>query len=639
MIGGEVNSYPIQLLVNYWEICPSLMGARLDEFLRSGIRHLASYVPWQVVESDISHSLFRFLQAASERKMSVALILTPEVGIHYPNSGLPKDLLSKSENMAQHSQRGQVTVNLPPNIFSLPSLFAQDFTKRYYSFLSRMDSLLADFERSQPSGLKGVSIVLTGSFWKYFRSPRDSARNAFGGIAGDYSGAAAIAFRQTIDHHFSQPEFSDPTPASAHRWKARALEENNRRWFYQQSEAVFRNRTYQLLRRKANFLKISEIELYTPEADPGLSYSLFLQMISGGHADFSRLSAFIDEASSLASMGSQGRAVPFIRWTSLGGFRSLTDSEKQFLILKSLLLAGGQGGGLLLDEEEWFSLSQNFRSKAEAFARFIVHGELRLQTRALYLAPHLWSHPEMCWRDLVQKVGPGTKLISNIDTAIRERDSSLLIVDPSYILTREIVQQLCAWAEVGRILVLPQTPLFTESAQAELDRITRRSKAIHMDMGVSYRLLPLGSGKLIVYDPPRAIHATQEAASLWQKFVSGILAIAGVERECKLSDSRLNAIPLKRRDGTLGIFVMNGSSRPVTADIVFSKEAEVSDLAVAVSAPHQAQMSGMVPATRFSLEVPSCGVLPLAVSGLSGDEVDPTLVVPKTEIPAEELWN
>ncbi|MCM2323229.1 MAG: hypothetical protein NDJ90_08195, partial [Oligoflexia bacterium] len=61
MAGSEINPFPIQLLVNYWEIRPALMGARLDGLLRRGITHLATFVPWQAVESDISHSLTRFL--------------------------------------------------------------------------------------------------------------------------------------------------------------------------------------------------------------------------------------------------------------------------------------------------------------------------------------------------------------------------------------------------------------------------------------------------------------------------------------------------------------------------------------------------------------------------------------------------
>src|SRR5262249_7869077 len=132
MTAAEHNLHPIQILFNYWEARPTLIGARLDGLIRQGITHITTFVPWQVVESDISHTLVRFLQAASDRKMAVDLILTPELGVHYPNSGLPKDLMaakaSGQDNLAAHAGEGHVDVTLPPNGFALPSLFSPELT-------------------------------------------------------------------------------------------------------------------------------------------------------------------------------------------------------------------------------------------------------------------------------------------------------------------------------------------------------------------------------------------------------------------------------------------------------------------------------------------------------------------------------
>src|SRR5271167_5036060 len=112
MEGGQINStarspanFPIQLLVNYWEIVPSEMSARLDHLYRAGVKHVTSFVPWQAVESDITHSLSRFLQALSDRKMTVSLIVTPELGIHFTFSGLPKDVMNRTDTAAQHHQK------------------------------------------------------------------------------------------------------------------------------------------------------------------------------------------------------------------------------------------------------------------------------------------------------------------------------------------------------------------------------------------------------------------------------------------------------------------------------------------------------------------------------------------------------
>jgi hypothetical protein len=639
MSGGDTQTSPIQLLVNYWEMRPQRVAARLDELLRLGVRHFATFVPWQAVESDISHTLPRFLQAASERKMSISLILTPELGLHYPNSGLPKDVIGRDGASALHSDGGQVPVLLPPNAFALPSLHSPEFVKRYTGYLSRMDGLLADTARAQPGLLERVTVVLTGSLWKYYRSAHASSRSAFGGTAGDYSPPAALAFRQRVEQFFSQREFTEPTPAAANRWKARSMEEVNRRWFQQQSEDVFRARTLQLSRKKAASAKLREIELHTPEADPGLGYSRFLQSVSGGGSDFARLSTMIDEAASRAaysSAGGQGAgdgglAAGFIHWTALGGFRDLSDPERQFLLLKSLLVMGGLGGGVLVDADEWFSLSAAFRGRAETLARAMAQGELRLRNRALYLAPHLWSSSGTLWDELHRRLGPGARLTASLDLAVREKESSLLIVDPSFILTRDAVTKLLAWAKNGRVLVLPRGPLYTEAARAELEKMAAETKRIEIDLGIPYRLHALGDGKIIVFDLPGSQSGTVsvlhgETLSAWQTFLTAVLSVAEVQGYCRVSDSRLSVIPLQLKGSGLGLFVLNGTRRQVTADLIFPGEVSVSDLAQALEAraraeagaPASTPAEGPLPASRLPLEVPPCGILPLAVDGLGG---------------------
>ncbi|MGK5083360.1 hypothetical protein WDW37_08630 [Bdellovibrionota bacterium FG-1] len=635
MNNAERNQHPIQILFNYWEVRPTCVGARLDEFIRHGVTHISTFVPWQAVESDIAHTLVRFLQSVSERKMTVNLILTPEVGIHYAHSGLPKDVMSRAigaDTWAAHSGSGPVSVTLAPNAFHLPSLFSPEFTKRYYSFLSRMDSLLADIERNSPQVFKRISVVLTGSFWKYYRSPQVSSDHPYVGLAGDCSSSAGLAYRQRVEQLFSQREFSDPNPMAANRWKTRAMEEVNRRWFHQQSEDVFRNRTFQFVRKKAADIKVMEMELHTPEADPAMVYSNVLTLLSGGHGDFAKLSALVDEASARASYGSASETRGYIHWTSLGGFRSLADPEKQFLILKTLLLMGGQGGGVLIDESEWFSLSQNFRTRVESFAKSLASGDLKLKTRALYLAPHLWSGAGTLWTELFHRVGAGAQLISSLDFISKTRgvashseaaQAALLIVDPSWILSVDSVRKLADWASGGRVVVLPRSPLYTAQARQELERLAAQGKQIEIDLGVTYRVNSLGEGKLIIYDLPENLSMSGETLSSWRTFLTAILSVAEVQSYCRMSDSRLAMIPLEKKGQGLGLFILNSTRRAVSADILFPEDVVVSDLAVALASAqwdgsglNRAAQVEAAPASRFSLDVPPCGILPLAVDGL-----------------------
>lgn len=639
MMGGDVNPHPILVLVNYWEIRPSRLGQRLDELLKSGISHFITFVPWQAVESDISHTLSRLLLQVSTRRMTVSLILSPEVGIHYPNSGIPKDVISKEENMAHHFEGGRIPVTLPPNAFTLPSFFAPEFNKRYYGFLARMDGFFSDLSRNQPELMKGVQIVLTGSLWKYYRSAAASSKTPFGGSAGDFSSQAGVLYRQRVEHFYTQKEFTDPNPAAANRWKTRTLEEVNRRWFYQQSEEIFRNRSLQSISKRSPNLRTLEIELFTPEADPGLTYSTFLQMIAGGKCDFSKLSAILDAAAARISMGTESQCPPYVHWTSMGGFRSLSEPERQFLFLKSLLLFGGQRtwssqnetgpitprlnplqGGILIDEEEWFTFSPNFRVRAEALARSLSQGELAFNTRALYLTPHLWSSYGPLWENLYRRLGPSSKMVSSIDWVVKEKSAQLLLVDPSVILTRESIQKLTAWAKAGRVVALPSSKLFTEAARSELEKAVQNTKRIEVDLGLSYRLHAMGDGKLIIYQSPDPSENQAEPTSSWQTFLNAVLSIADIESFCRLSDSRLMALPFERKgenNDNLAIFVLNGTQRSVSADLIFPLDVRISDLGIGQKGRQAPRPQDNPPMNRFTLDVPPMGVLPMAVDGLN----------------------
>jgi hypothetical protein len=188
-------------------------------------------------------------------------------------------------------------------------------------------------------------------------------------------------------------------------------------------------------------------------------------------------------------------------------------------------------------------------------------------------------------------------------------------------LTADSVRKLAAWASGGRVVVLPRSPLYTEQARAELEKLAATTKRIEIDLGVPYRLHAVGDGKLIIYDLPESLSMAGEALSSWQTFLTAILSVAEVQGYCRMSDSRLAVIPLEKRGEGLGMFVLNANRRPVSADIIFQVDVSVSDLAMALAqaGPRQGgqQRPKPTPASRFSLDVPPCGILPLAVDGIA----------------------
>lgn len=616
----------IQLLVNYWEIRSSpknsLVGAKLDQLADRGVTQIATFVPWQAVESDISHMLVRFLQAIAERKMKVSLILSPELGVHYPNSGIPKDIFARPGNAAKSVTGQDCIAPMPPNVFALPSLLSPDFSKRYHNFLSRMDGLLVELGRSQPRLLESVTAVVTGSLWKYYRDPQLSSQSIYGGAAGDFSGSAAVSYRQALETLYGGREFSGESLTAANRWKTRQYEDVNRRWFYQQCEDVFRARSAQFVGRKARLARVRQIELHTPEADPGMTYSNFLQLLNGRGGDFARLSAVLDEMASRGTFAGSGSAPTSIHWSGLASFRTLTDSEKQFLILKSILLCDGRGGDVIIDADEWFGLSPSFRARAEALSRAVHQGELKLRNRALYLAPHLWSAPSPIWETLQNRVRSEARLTASLDYVCGDREAMLCVVDPMVLMTQESLERLRLWASTGnRVVALPRSPLYSPLARADLERLLQTEKSIRMEVGTPFQIIPNGSGKIMVYDLPEGMDASGEVNQAWQSFMGSLVSLAGIQDRCQVSDGRLTVIPLARRNGTHGVFILNGTSRKVTADLLFGKAVRVGDLAVSISVEARgARLESNGPKAaashRFALEVPPCGVLPLEVDGL-----------------------
>ncbi len=603
--------------MNYWEFRPTALVERLDTLVQQGVTEVVSFIPWQVIEGDIQHLLSKFLHAAAERSISVHLIASPELGLSTPSSGIPKDLLARQDCLAVHADGGQVVSPAAPNFHAVPSLHAPELQKRFQNYLSRIDHVLGDVQKRGSSGvLDRVSLVLTGSFWKYYRSPKMSSLAAFGGLAGDFSGAVGLQLRSRIESRFAQPEFADPTPASANRWKVKGLEHVNRRWFMQDAEDQFRARNSQFFGRRSLSLPVGQVELFTPEVDPSLLYSQIIALGAGSRPGFAALSGLVDEAASRRAEVEGVAAAPWVHWTGNAAFASLLDSEKQFLILKSILLLASQGGGVLVDSDEWFTLSEGFRRRADALSRSLAVGDYRLRQRAFYLNSHLWSSGGDLWQELKGRLGSLSRMIASDDLLRGDEgmDADLLVVDPTVILTRSRMVHLLTWTRAGRVTAIPRSLLYTESARSELVRMCQGAERMDLHMGLPFELYPMGEGKLVVYDA----HALEKAESseTGLQFIQSLLGLAGIKNPCTTSDSRLEVVGLERRGGGRGIFVLNPSTRLVEADLLFANEVRIGDLGEQLGRELQAgdgPSGDAVASQRFHLAAPPCGVMPMEV--------------------------
>lgn len=615
--------YPLQVLVNYWEMKPARMGVKLNHLLRQGITHVATFVPWQAAEADISHSLVRFLQAISDRKMTVSLILSPEVGVYYANSGLPKDLLGKKDIQAITRDEKPATVTLPPNFFALPSLSSPEFLKRYHQFLTRMDGVIAELSRTQPEVLSAIQVVLTGSFWKYYRSAQASSGAPFKGVSGDYSNHSELAFRQYTEALFSHREFQASGSQSSSRWRKREMEGVNRQSFFQNCEDVFRIRSTQFIRKKALGLDVVQAEMSTPEADPAYQYSQVMNLVTGGIPDFPTLDRLVGEAASRQSVVGNSRTRPMIHWTGFGAFSRLSDSEKQYLVLKSLLLMGGNRGSVLIDEAEWFALSSNFRARSEMLSKVVFDQDLELETRAVCWTAHLWSEGRgensqspLFWPELRLSLDHQARLVASSDALDWEKNAKLLCIEPSVVLTRDKLQRAMKWAEGGRVVCVSRQALLTDDSRIELDMISKNAPFIEMNLGARYRVHTHGQGKIVIYENASVIGD-------WRKFIHSMISLAGINRDATVKDPRIDLVQLARGTGKAGLFIFNGTRTALSSEVSFEYEVTISDLATLLSqkadAPTPAGLDDGAHSNHFELEVPPCGVLPVAVSGI-GEE-------------------
>lgn len=527
MSHGERKIFPVQVVISYWEIQPARIGAYLDRLVENGARHFAALIPWRLFESDITHSLHRFIGAVADRNLTLSLVVTPELGLHYPLSGFPRELVNGSDAEATSSAGDPVTITLPPGSFTLPSLHHPETQKRYQSYISRLSSFLADLSHGKGEWASKTTLIVGGSLWKSYRSPWGSAGHAFGTTCGDRSRASTLAFQQHLDRFLSGVD-TDP------ELKGGAYEEPHRRAFDAECESVFRRKTMHALHRRDLTMSVRELELHVPDSDPSLSLSQLARGFTGA-SGVKALSSLIEEIGLREGAGAEEAAPPAVYFSSMGGFSRLSDQDRQFLILKSLLFLGTRGGSVWLDSEDWLRATPAFRSKLDRFGKSIQDGGLRRFPKARYVVPQLWSRPDQGWECLHSHLGADASLLQYGEDRLKSVDASLLLVDRSLFLSRDKMASLLRWlddspADSSRVLALPKTPFMTEGALTELKRFTGDSERMDLQKGFAFRLYRKREREalLVFFDPPEILSTREELEKGWTPFLETAAILAGI---------------------------------------------------------------------------------------------------------------
>ena len=194
-----------------------------------------------------------------------------------------------------------------------------------------MDNLLATQERATLSSLKDVTIVLTGSFWKYYRSPAMQPSQSVLRTDGGLFHARSHFHIQPASGAFlfAPPFLRTQRDLAANRWKSRPMEEMNRRKSSTSgSEEVFRSRNSQMMRRKDHAVLPMRggRALSLPKRIQSMRVFPFSRRISAERTvrTFSRLSQHCGRSRERTEpCRAMQSAEPFIHWTSIGGLGDL----------------------------------------------------------------------------------------------------------------------------------------------------------------------------------------------------------------------------------------------------------------------------------------------------------------------------
>lgn len=534
---------PIQIVVPYWEMRPAAMERKLDRLVNAGVESVATFVPWLHFEKDIAHTLRHFLMAAAERQLPVTLFVVPEAGLPTDHGSIPRDLQEKIQPL-----RDWTHIDVP----GIPDPFSGEVVKRILAHVRRVHGVLSDVAREYPRLGRALRVVVSGGYWSTMQP--DRARTGLMLLQAEQR------FRDKVREIFAQPLTGLRDP-----------------------------------------LDQISAELWIPELDADYARAAMMSRLVGGRADFSKLVRSLARASFRAHSCGKSRGL-WIYFSRAGSFRTLSDAEKQSLILNSATAAGASGGAVMVDEQDWLQLSSAFRSKAEWMARVGVQPAHRVG----WLVSHRSLAASEMSHAIRRKFEQDAALLVDDREFVQSFSSRLLMVDASAQVTAEQVQRWSLWVQSGRMLVLSSGALMDPDARAWVEQcFSKAPKRMDLTQGGHFRVAHLGEGKWVY------VEGTLNPAVL-DVMLPALGEMAQVQPQvvCEGEGIRWAMFRVGQEAGH-ALLVSNTQRKPVKTQIRFAREVEVTDLMTRDAAKLT---------QTLELDVPPFGMLPLWVSGL--DHVD-----------------
>ncbi len=545
-------------LLNYWEIKPSQYDNKLQELIMQNIREISTFVPWAHFESDIHHGLHKFLRSAAQYKIKINLIVMPDAGIHYPNAGIPREILNSNANLASDRSGMPIVHRGSPNLFQYPSFSSSDVLKSIGNFLLKLSGLIQEVTKEY----KNIEILIHGGFYRYYRNPSLATTDH-----GDYSASHVFAYKEFLDREYPS-KLSEPD-SDLQKFKSSIYEPINRHIYLNHAEKTLIEKTHMIFARKLNSTRIRTLSLVNPELLPENSTASLMCQVLQFKTD---VSTFVQEILNCSKKGE------VIHFSSSGGFQSLSPNEKHFLIE----LATVACGECFVPVESFIELSEvkqnEIRSTKEKLKHYLK------DTQITYFSSSVWNADSRIFDRLEKAVGGMISQTSELSYQ-RSRTEKLFFTDPKMIVRLIELVQALSIAQSGKIVALP-APFFMEEQEgsmnfaAEALQHLERFKAttgngIKIKTGLYYEIYECGLGSIVLYD----------AACFWKKnnetlsdqdcmtFVQAMLGLSEIKLLCNASNEDIKIINYidEQDSGSCMVYMINPTDQAIETTVQFSK--------------------------------------------------------------------
>ena len=602
-------SQAFNVLLNYWEIKPTQYEAKLHELALKDVRTVAAFVPWAHVETDIYHSLKKFVRAAYAVKLNVRLFVMPELGVNYPNAGIPKDLLSNISNLAV-DRVGRVIYNYgAPNIFALPSFSSPEVLKRFGNYLIKISTVLGEIF-SEVGTSSFCEIVVTNSLFNYYRSSGMRPNEH-----GDYSAAQVMAFRDFLDREYPAPVASTSgaeSYVSHEQFKMQVYESYNRHRFFTHIERLLREKTDMVFARKNTSCAVRHIDLFDPECASEAGYQGLLTELFEFRPSVERF------YQSLVLGGHRGEAIYL---GNSGVFRRFADQEKSFLMLAALIHSGEVG----VIGEELFKLRPNFQRKLRSLLTFLDERKFVRHTRVTYVSASKFAMEEHSFNRLaamapgVLSVTPGLDGHSR-QHLVKNLSERLVFMDPKSVMRLMELVQLLSLAQSGRVVAIPMpmssVPNYAPDAMVHFEKFRKGRQPLRLNIGLAYEVFEYHLGHVVFYDPQ--IFWTDGDKSNLALFFQALLGLADVKPLCRVNNKSVNVVSyLSEEDPSQRlVFLINPTGETLDVQLSFDDTVALSGM------PNGGERSEPIIGKLFELQIPFHGVLSMQLSDVSQTEID-----------------